>query len=307
VKMVILRRRCGVSIAAVLLLSCTWSAAAEPLRVVTTTPDLADLARQIGGEWVVVTSLTRGSEDFHKVRPRPRKLIALSRADLLIQMGLDLEHAWLPDLVKSARNRKIRPGTAGWVNVSAGIEPLGVTEETTRADGPDLHPKGNPHFNLSPLRAQKMADNVLAGLLLRIPEARETLEKNHAAYSKRLQEKVTDWKARLEPLRGAALIEYHDSWLYFTHDFGLKIVARLEPQPGVSPHPKHLKSVIETGRKENVGLILARPANKDLAEKVARDLGATAVVLPLASTTDHDGYLEYLEEVVSTFEDHLKK
>ncbi len=290
-----------------LLLSCTWSAAAEPLRVVTTTPDLADLVRQIGGEWVDVTSLTRGSEDFHKVRPRPRKLIALSRADLLVQMGLDLEHAWLPDLVKSARNRKIRPGTVGWVNVSAGVDPLGVTEETTRAEGPDLHPKGNPHFNLSPLRVQKMADNVLAGLLRKMPEARETLEKNHAEFSKRLQAKVSDWKARLEPLRGAALIEYHDSWLYFAHDFGLRIVARLEPQPGVSPNPKHLQSVIDIGRKENVGLILARPANKDLADKVARDLGATAVVLPLASTSDYDGYLEYLEEVVSTFEDHLKK
>ena len=283
--------------------------AADPLRIVTTTPDLADLTRAIGGDEVTVKSLTRGTEDFHAVRPRPKLLIALSKADVLVQIGLDLEHSWLPALVQSARNKRIKPGTSGWITASAGIEPLEVPKHVHRKDGPDVHPKGNPHVNLSPVRAQKLASNILEGLCKAAPDRAEGFRARHAEWERGWEKKLADWKSRLAPLRGAALIEFHQSWSYLADDFGLRIVARLEPKPGVSPSARYLAEVVETGKKEKVGAILARPANADIANKVAKEIGATPLILPLASTTkgEFEGYETFFEQVVTRLETNLKK
>jgi ABC-type Zn uptake system ZnuABC Zn-binding protein ZnuA len=296
------------AIAAVALLG-TAAHAADPIRVVATIPDLADIAQRIGGERVEVTSLTRGTEDFHMVRPRPSLLVSLARADLIIEAGLDLEHAWLPALLKSARNDRILPGGDGFINVSAGIEPLDVPEATTRQAGPDLHPRGNPHFNLSPARVRTIADNILVGLVRRAPDGKSTFEANHRKFIEELEARRALWREQLAPLRGAAFIEYHASWSYFAEEFGLRIVARLEPKPGVSPSPEYLAEVIEIARREKVGLIVARPANEDLARKVAKEVGATAVVLTLASTTEGEtaGYLAFIDHAVAQFAAHLRR
>ncbi|MEM7167991.1 MAG: metal ABC transporter substrate-binding protein [Planctomycetota bacterium] len=283
--------------------------AGDPLRVVTTTPDLADIARQIGAEHVNVSSLTRGTEDLHKVRPRPRLLNKLARADVLIEMGLDMEHSWLPALLQAARNPKVQPGQPGFINVSAGIQALDVPTETTRKAGPDLHRKGNPHFNLSPTRGRKMIANVLAGLVGVLPDHRDELEANHKKYMEKFDAKVADWKRRMAPFKGAAFIEYHASWAYFAKEYELRIVTRLEPKPGVAPSPKYLAEVAGVAKREGVGLITARPANIDLAGKVAASCDAKAIVLPLASAASGplEGYIPFLEHVVKTFESHLKR
>lgn len=303
--------RCLVSALLLCLAAAPSGSAAgeEPLRVVTTTPDLADLARRIGGARVEAVSLTSGAEDFHAVRARPSLLVRLSRADVLIEMGLDLEHSWLPALLQSARNDRIRPGAPGFINVSSGIVPLQVPDDKTRKAGPDNHPQGNPHFNLSPTRARTIADNILAGLARAAPAHEEEFAENHRRFIADLDTRIADWRARLAPLRGAAFIEYHSSFAYFADEFGLRIVAQLEPKPGVSPSPDHLARVVEIAKREKVGIIVARPANLDLAKKVAAECRATAVVLPLSSTTEGEtaGYLAYIEHVVAHFERSSKR
>ena len=59
----------------------------EPLKVLATVPDLKDIAENIGGERIQATSLLRGSENLHTVRVRPSMMVALRRADVLLQSG----------------------------------------------------------------------------------------------------------------------------------------------------------------------------------------------------------------------------
>ena len=77
----------------------------------------------------------------------------------------------------------------------------------------------------------------------------------------------------------------------------------------MSPSPDHLAQVVEIAKREKVGIIVARPANIDLARKVASECGATAAVLPLSSTTEGEfaGYLAYMERVVTLFEKGLSR
>ena len=281
----------------------------DPIRVVTTTLDLADFALQVGGDRVEVTSLTRGTENFHKVRPRPRLLNAIYRADVLIQVGLDLEHSWLPQLMKAANNPRIRPGSPGFINVSAGVNVLDVPAESTRKAGPDLHVKGNPHFNLSPLVGRKILDNIVQGLCRCDAKNCDVFKENAQRYLDKLNQKISEWQLRMKPFEGAAFIEYHATWSYFARDFGLRIVARIEPKPGVSPQPAYLASVVDVARKENVGLIVSRPATLDLAKKIASNSSAKALVLAQSSSTSGEfpGYISFMDHVITSFEENLHR
>src|SRR5262245_16772121 len=80
------------------------------LRIVTTTTDLAYFARTVGGDKVHVESICKGSQDPHFVQARPSYMVTLSRADLAIAVGLELEVGWLPSLIAGARNPAINPG-----------------------------------------------------------------------------------------------------------------------------------------------------------------------------------------------------
>ena len=67
----------------------------KKLMVIASIPDFADMAREIGGAHVTVESMANGTEDIHAVPVRPSLAAKLARADVLIEMGLENEHAWL--------------------------------------------------------------------------------------------------------------------------------------------------------------------------------------------------------------------
>ena len=140
--------RAGV-VAGVLAFASTAPAAAA-LRIVATTEDLAALAREVGGDKVEVMALAKGYQDPHFVEPKPSFILAVSRADLLIAVGRELEIGWLPTLVTSSRNAKIQAGSNGYLDASLNVKILEIPSgQITRAMG-DVHPQGNPHYWLDP-------------------------------------------------------------------------------------------------------------------------------------------------------------
>src|SRR5512134_4195303 len=96
------------------------------LRIVATTPDLAALAREVGGTAVEVTALAKPTEDPHFVDAKPSHIVTLNRADVLVEGGADLEGGWLPPLVEGARNAKIAAGGPGRVRASEGVRLIDV-------------------------------------------------------------------------------------------------------------------------------------------------------------------------------------
>src|SRR5256712_3833884 len=152
--------------AAVLVASATG---ADKLKVVTTIPDLADMTRQIGGDQVEVTSLATGVEDIHAVPMKPSFAVTLNRADAVVLLGLEAEHAFLPALLEAARNPKILRDAPGYIDCSTYITPLEVPTRIDRSLG-DQHPMGNPHFNLDPVGGKAMARAIADGLARNDPE-----------------------------------------------------------------------------------------------------------------------------------------
>src|SRR2546428_13153032 len=94
------------------LLATSGAQAQSKLNVVTTTEDLAAIAREVGGDHVTVDSIAKGYQDPHFVEAKPSFILKLQRADILILVGRALEIGGLPPLIQQSRNSKVRVGPA---------------------------------------------------------------------------------------------------------------------------------------------------------------------------------------------------
>jgi zinc/manganese transport system substrate-binding protein len=257
---------------------------ADKLNVVATVPDLAWFAEQIGGDRVEVKSLAKGTENMHSLTVRPRTIVAMSKADVLLEMGLSLESTWLPELVLTSRNRKIRAGDPGRVTCSTGWEAMHVPSSLSRQGG-DLHPDGNPHFALSPLAGTTIAENVYKGLVLNDPAGEQEFKKRYDSLTERLAKAAKRW-ARYQQLFADAegskkVVVYHMEFDYMLSYLGLETEIAIEPKPGVPPTPSHLAKVIQAMRDQGIRVVMtASWSRSKQVTMVASKVNAEVLELP---------------------------
>ncbi len=281
---------------------------AQSIRVITTIPDLADMTKQIGKELVDVESLTRGVEFMHAVPVKPSFVPKLNRANLLVHMGLDLEVSWLPALLETAQNPKISPGQAGNIDCSTGVTVLDVPRSLDRSEG-DVHPKGNPHYNLDPMNGKIMARNIAEGLSRNYPQHRPVFEKNLTAYLADLDKAIARWQAMAAPLKGVKIVTYHVEWSYFANRFGLQQVGTIELKPGIEPTPNHLISLTQKMQQEKAQLIIFGPQSDRFPRQLATQTGATVVRLQsiAGGSSETDTYIKFVDFNVRSLLAALKK
>ena len=243
-----------------LLLTAPLAARAQgKLNVVATTEDLASLAREVGGDKVAVVALAKGYQDPHFVDPKPSFILALSRADVLIAVGRELEMGWLPPLVNSGRNAKIQPGGVGYLDASLTVRILDLpTGPVTRAMG-DVHPLGNPHYWLEPGNGRRIAQAILAKFSEVSPSNKGYFAQRYADFDTRLAAAELRWNALMAPYKGTKLVTYHRSWPNFMERFGLEVIDYVEPKPGIPPSPSHTLELIDAMKRQNVKLIVVEP------------------------------------------------
>lgn len=287
----------------------TGSAFAQKLNVVTTTADLASLTREVGGDRVEVTSIARGYQDPHFVEPKPSFLLLLRKADLLEAVGLELEIGWLPALIDQSRNNKIRPGTAGYLDVSAGVEILDRPTGAVNRSMGDVHALGNPHYWLDPANAVRIAIQVSTRL--------SQLRPNDAAYfagrlndfKVRINAANKRWTAALAPFRGAKIVTYHNSWPNFVRRYGLNVIGYVEPKPGVPPSPSHTFELINTMKEQKVKAILVEPYfDLKTPQSIADRTGAKLLVMypSVGAKPELDDYIKLFDRNVSELVKVLK-
>lgn len=254
--------------------------AGGPLRVVATIPDLADFVRTIGAERVEVTSIARGSENLHAVVARPSHLVAMSRADLFVEVGLSLEVGFVPGLLEGARNQRIRPGAPGFVNVSEGWTAIEVPADVSRKAG-DIHPQGNPHMNLDPRAGRHIAGRVLAGLVRVDPDAEALYRRNHDALVARLEQAQARWAEQARAWKGQKVVVYHLEYNYLAAAHELEVVGAIESKPGIPPTPNHIARLVADMKARGCKTILTAvwSNNNDVA-RIAEATGARIVELP---------------------------
>jgi len=277
------------------------SPAEAAIHVVTTMPDYAAIAQEVGGEHVRVKSLASASQDPHFVDAKPSYVLALNQADLVILNGLELEIGWMPILLVQARNPKLTQGLIGYLDVGTIVEnilerPVGHLD---RSMG-DIHAGGNPHYSHDPSRMLKVIDVVASRLSQLEPEHGKYFEYNSKQMKTQLKKVIEAAQADFKALGREArrVVEYHKSFIYLFETLGLEVVDRIEPKPGLSPSPAHVAKVITRMKREKVRVVVQEHyAPRKVSQTVARITKSTHVVL--AGGTKFGEGQSYLEHVES--------
>ncbi|HTO76446.1 MAG TPA: metal ABC transporter substrate-binding protein, partial [Thermoanaerobaculia bacterium] len=240
--------------------------------------DFAAIADAVGGSRIETFALARGYQDPHFVDAKPSFIIKLSRADLLIVAGLELEIGYLPPLLDQSRNDKIRAGSPGYLDASVGCEILQrPTTQVTRAMG-DVHPYGNPHYWTDPNNGLVIARAIAAKLSELDPAGRADYDKNLAAFAAKLADKTKEWDAKMAPYAGTKVVTFHDSWPNFAKHFHLVVAGHVEPKPGIPPTPSHTLEIINLIQAEKIPVILVEPYfDRKTPDAIAEKTGAVVV------------------------------
>jgi zinc/manganese transport system substrate-binding protein len=281
-----------------IILACSAHA---KIKVVATLPDLASLAREVGGDKVEVSAMAKPTEDSHFVDARPSFVVQLRSADVLIDGGAELELGWLPPLLQNARNPKLEVGKPGRVQASQGVRLMNVPTNVTRAAG-DVHALGNPHFMTDPIIAKTVAQHIAQSFAAVDPPNAASYDANYKKFEATINAKLQEWGAAMLPFKGQSVVAYHDSWVYFAHRFGLNIDIFLEPKPGIPPSPSHLAEVIEKMKAQKIKAIIVEPFHdRKIAEKVASATGAKVVDFAQypGALPDTDSYVKLIDALVS--------
>jgi zinc/manganese transport system substrate-binding protein len=273
--------------------------AAAIVRVVATTADLAALAQEVGGDKVTVVGLAKGYQDPHFVDPKPSFILEVSRADLLLVIGKELEIGWLPPLINNSRNAKVQPGASGYLDASLGVKILEIpTGQITRAMG-DVHPAGNPHYWLEPDNGRRMAQAIRDKLSELAPADRAYFAQRYGDFDKRLADAQKRWEATMVPYKGTKLVTYHRSWPNFMEHFGLDVMGYVEPKPGVPPSPTHTLELIDEMKRQGAKIIVVEPYfDLKTAQSIASQVGGKVLVLApsvggVKEATDYVQLFEY--------------
>jgi zinc/manganese transport system substrate-binding protein len=313
------------------------SAADSPLNICVTVTDIGAITREIGGDKVKVTVFAKGHEDPHSIEARPSFVRALADADLFIQTGLELEVGWAPVLLKNARNDKVLPGAAGFLEVASAIAPLDVPMGVVDRSLGDVHPGGNPHFLNDPVsgfRAAKLIEGKLAQVSA---ENAAYFALRYTDFAKRLgerlfgveltskydpsklaqlvergklmdflnsqkdDEKIGGWLGEVKSFKGRSVVADHTIWPYFSRTFSFDVVGYLEPKPGIPPTTRHLQELIAMMKKDAISVILTTPFFDPKHAHVVAEKSASyiaAMAHQVGSLTGTDDYISFIDHNV---------
>ncbi|WP_290652396.1 metal ABC transporter substrate-binding protein [Aquisalimonas sp.] len=278
--------------------------AAQALDIAATTSNMGMLAKHVGGEHVDVTTMAPPDRDAHFLEARPSMMAAIRGADLVVSVGAELEDGWLPAAIRGANNPGVRAGQSGYFEAAAQVELLGGGGPADRSRG-DVHPAGNPHVYLDPIRMGEVAE-ALAGRLANKDAANaETYESNARAFAERAEEHVAQWRESVDGAPGVVL--YHADATYLLERLGVPDLDYLEPVPGVPPTGSHLRSLIRDLEGQD-GVIIRYPYQReDHAQFVAEQLGWEYYTLMngVEIGGDADDYFALLEQWVEALRSPL--
>ena len=255
--------------------------AVAQLRVVTSTTDLYDIAKAVGGNLITATHIGEGYQDPHFIEAKPSFVLQLRKADVWAFVGLDLEIGWMSLLLDGARNPKIKSGGSGYLDVSKAIPVLDIPQGNIDRSQGDVHPAGNPHYWLDPENGRRMA-RLFQQKFTELDRAHaDQYEKNEKAFEDRLNAAEKEWQPQLAAIRGKPIIAYHTSWRYFADYTGAKIVAFMEPKPGVPPSPSHVYEVIKKAKATGAKVVIQEPFyERKMSDLVAKQIDGKVLIQP---------------------------
>ncbi|WP_185737413.1 metal ABC transporter substrate-binding protein [Corynebacterium bovis] len=270
------------------------SGAGDRPTVLATFTILADMTREIAGDDVEVTSLTRPGAEVHGYDPSPHDIAAAHDADVIVANGLGLEH-WLDTLTADS--------DAPRVTASDGVTPIPIEG----SDDP------NPHAWMSPRTARTYVDNIVRGLSEHIPSGADGFRQRGEAYARRLDTLQADMETGLSalPRTERVLVSCEGAFSYLARDAGLREGYIWPVNADGEITPDQIRRAADIVRDNHVPAVFCEstvdqgPKQQLMRETGARDGGT----LYVDSLTEADGaaptYLDLVHHDTTTIVEGL--
>jgi len=164
---------------------------------------------------------------------KPSFVPLLNRADLVVLVGFDCEHAFLPALLEASKNRASKSASpVTWI----------VREASRRlmCQSPPTIPRATCILTailiICLTRAgENRVQNIYNALVATAPQYKADFTHNRNAYLAKLDAKIAEWEKEAAPLKGVKFISYHEHWPYFAELFGMDYIGTIELKPGIDP------------------------------------------------------------------------
>ncbi|MBO9668596.1 MAG: zinc ABC transporter substrate-binding protein [Bdellovibrio sp.] len=245
------------------------------IKVVATLPDIAEVVKSVGGDNVEVSSLLTGGTDPHFADARPDYILKVNRADVVCSVGLDLEIGWLPKVLEKASNAKVQPGSPGYCELGKSVKPLEIPTGVINRSLGDVHPHGNPHFTLDPLKLSESGAEVVR-VLSEVDAAHAAdYQKNYDSFKKKMAALHEQMKAKVKKVK---VMEYHKEFTYFFNSYGLESAGSLEEKPGMPPSATRIAEVAKAAKANNVKVLFATASAPHKTLERFQELSGISVV-----------------------------
>ncbi len=244
-------------------------------KVLTTFTILADMARNVAGDKLIVESITRIGAEIHGYEPTPSDLTQAQDADLVLYNGMNLER-WFEPFYGSLKDIPA-------VILTQGIEPIPI------AEGP-YQDKPNPHAWMSPRNALIYVENIRQAFVELDPENAETYNQNAAAYTEKLKAVDEQLNADLDrlPPQQRYLVSCEGAFSYLARDYKLKELYMWPINAEQQSTPQQVQSLIEDVKQHSVPTIfcestVSNKAQKEVAKATKTKFGGNLYVDSLST------------------------
>jgi len=252
------------------------------LSVAATIFPLADIAKNIGGEYVDVFMILPPGASPHTFQPTPKDAADLSKTKLVFKIGHGLDD-WVDSLAASTEQSTV-------ITVDSDIQ-------IRHMEAHDGEPAGDdPHYWLSAANAKIIAKTIANELSAKDPAHKDAYSANLEAYTKLLDVLDTQIKNQLSSLPHKELIVFHDAWGYFADAYGLQIVGMFEPSPGKSPAPQDIANLNNLVKQFGIKTIFLEPQLSDQSIlPFTQDTGTQNVRIdPIGGTDQINSYIKLM-------------
>jgi zinc/manganese transport system substrate-binding protein len=256
---------------------------AAPLKAVASFTVIADLAKNVGGDRVEITTIVGPDGDAHVYEPSPADAVAMSRAEIVLVNGLHFE-GFLQRLVEASAT------DAAIVELAKGVTPINFKPEFAEAEDHDdkdghadeahegEHGDGavDPHAFQSIRNAEIYVKNIADAFCAADGEGCVGYQSNAAAYTKKLQALDGEVRAAIEsiPAEKRVVITTHDAFGYFEHEYGLIFLAPQGISTDAEPSAADVAKLVEQVRHDKAAAIFVENiTNPRLIEQIASETG----------------------------------
>ncbi len=238
------------------------------VQVIATFYPLAEFTRQIGGEFVDVTTLVPAGVEPHDFEPSTQDIARLHSSKMFVYNGAGFE-GWITKILPDLEQNQVKV-----VDSSQGISLL----------------PNDPHIWLDPVLAEQQVKNIEKSLIEIDPTHTEQYQQRTNQYLEKLHQLDQEFVTGLANCQQHEIVTSHAAFGYLAEQYHLGVIAIAGLSPDAEPSPQRLAEIVQQVKKQHIQYIFFETlVSPTLANTIATETGAKTVVFnPLEGLSDAD-------------------